>query len=243
MAELPPDVAEWLEREKLADEPSADDEARVARTLAITLGLPDASLSAPQSGAGSGPPATQSAYPAATTTSSVASAKTALITLGVLVSAAAVVIVRQHVAPHAAAPQPAAPLVSAGPTTPASSDVAPKPSAEPARPAVAPEAVVPTPQPPNAAPNPRLQRELRLLDSAARALDRDDTFGALRTLERHRRRFPDGLLVEEREGLRVIALCKAGQLAQAQTARARFEARAPRSPLRARIAQACDVTH
>jgi hypothetical protein len=85
-----------------------------------------------------------------------------------------------------------------------------------------------------------LAQELSLISAASQALDSGDARAALRTLETHRRRFATGFLTEEREGLWAVALCQAGRVAEAASARADFERRAPRSPLRRRIETQCD---
>jgi hypothetical protein len=61
----------------------------------------------------------------------------------------------------------------------------------------------------------------------------------LHGLKEHRRRFGAGFLAEEREAMWIIALCRAGRLSEAAQARAVFDRRAPRSPLRVRINAEC----
>lgn len=72
------------------------------------------------------------------------------------------------------------------------------------------------------------------LDGALRA---GDAARALRLAADHERRFPRGLLVEERDGARVIARCINGSTSNADA----FLAAHPRSPMRARITSACAV--
>jgi hypothetical protein len=88
--------------------------------------------------------------------------------------------------------------------------------------------------------NSLLEEELSLIAAASQALDGGDARAALRRLENHRSRFGAGFLTEEREGLWVVALCQAGRMPEAASARDEFERRAPRSPLRRRIATQCD---
>jgi len=70
------------------------------------------------------------------------------------------------------------------------------------------------------------------MDGALRA---GDGARAMRLAAEHETRFPRGLLVEEREGTRVIARCLAGSLSGA----APFLDAHPRSPMRARIVASC----
>lgn len=73
--------------------------------------------------------------------------------------------------------------------------------------------------------------ELALLQRAQAAYARTDATAALALLAEHRRRFPDGRLAEEREGLRVRALASAGRREEARRAAAAFAKRFPRSVL------------
>jgi len=73
--------------------------------------------------------------------------------------------------------------------------------------------------------------ELRLVERARAAIDREDFPQAMELLAEHARRFRSGRLVEEREALRVKALASLGRRSDARRAAAQFEARFPRSPL------------
>ncbi len=74
-----------------------------------------------------------------------------------------------------------------------------------------------------------LGAEQRLLEQARAALARGLARDALTALDRHKARFPRGLLREEREGLRVPVLVALGQDDEARKAAARFLARYPSS--------------
>jgi hypothetical protein len=84
-----------------------------------------------------------------------------------------------------------------------------------------------------------LKEEQALIAGAKRTLDAGDASGAMRALAEHARRFPDGILAEERSALRVMALCARGDSGQGQTERADFLARWPRSPHAGRVRSAC----
>jgi hypothetical protein len=74
------------------------------------------------------------------------------------------------------------------------------------------------------------------IDSALRG---GDASTALRLAAEHERRFPRGVLTQEREGARVVARCMSG--AASSSGASSFLAAHPRSPMRARIEAACDT--
>jgi hypothetical protein len=86
---------------------------------------------------------------------------------------------------------------------------------------------------------PDLEGEARLLEQADADLRRGDAHAALARLEEHAAKYPAGALREEREGVRVVALCRAGRDQEGRQAAERFLARSPRSALATRIRAAC----
>jgi hypothetical protein len=78
--------------------------------------------------------------------------------------------------------------------------------------------------------------ELDLLQRAHGAYTRHDFSSALTLIAEHARRFPNGHLAEQREGLRVRSLRGAGRIDEAHRAAAAFAARFPRSVLLSRAA-------
>jgi hypothetical protein len=96
-----------------------------------------------------------------------------------------------------------------------------------------------------AAPRPALTRaqgyalELKLLQPARAALNRGDDATALAAIAEHERRFPDGQLSEEREGLRVFALLGAQRTGEACRAATAFRRRFSHSMLLSRMNVAC----
>ncbi|MBX3274540.1 MAG: hypothetical protein KF729_30020 [Sandaracinaceae bacterium] len=84
-----------------------------------------------------------------------------------------------------------------------------------------------------------LSEELVLLREAQRAMQADQPAVALSHLDAHARRFPSGILEEEREAARVLALCRAERVDEARALARRFLAERPRSPHRARVHAAC----
>jgi hypothetical protein len=76
-----------------------------------------------------------------------------------------------------------------------------------------------------------LSQERALIDVVRTAIARGHADSALEAIDRHARLFPRGRLVEEREGLRVLALLRAGRVSEAETQAARFGQRYPGSLL------------
>lgn len=81
--------------------------------------------------------------------------------------------------------------------------------------------------------------DLALVEAAEAALRADDPERALELLHRHEQRFPRAPTVEEREALRVLALCAAGRAVEGRGARWTFLREHPRSAYRERIEKAC----
>jgi hypothetical protein len=79
--------------------------------------------------------------------------------------------------------------------------------------------------------------EANLVAELDRALRSGDFTRALRLADEHERRFPDGMLVEERDGARVLARCSSSPNKAAADA---FLQVHPRSPMRARVVAACN---
>jgi hypothetical protein len=86
---------------------------------------------------------------------------------------------------------------------------------------------------------PSSQRELTLIRAALTALRDGQPTDALDVLAEHARTFPRGALASQRAGLRVVALCDAGQRAQGMREREAFLAGDDSSALAQRVRQAC----
>jgi hypothetical protein len=161
-----------------------------------------------------------------------------------LVAASAVGVRSLRTSPHAKTTDSAVVVTTPGvETTPATTDrvAISEPEAEPANDTVQPASAPPREREdidrkPTPAPAPSLEAELALLELARTAPPRE----ALAALEQHRLEFERGMLVDEREVLRVETLCALGRAAEAQTAAADFLAAHPESPLRSRLEPACD---
>lgn len=94
------------------------------------------------------------------------------------------------------------------------------------------------PSEPPAAPS-SLEGEIRLLRDAQAALSRGDASRSLELLEQHQSRYPNGVMSQEREAARVIALCKLGRRDEARAEAAHFVEQHPTSPLSARVRGSC----
>jgi len=86
-----------------------------------------------------------------------------------------------------------------------------------------------------------LAEETALVARAQSALASGRYDEALSALDDHQRRFPNGVLSQERNGARLLALCGSGRRAQAHDAVAAFLAREPSSPLASRLRSVCAV--
>jgi hypothetical protein len=92
---------------------------------------------------------------------------------------------------------------------------------------------------PALSPADSLREERALIARASDALRDGDGAAALAAVKEHQRRFPDGLLIEERSAARVQALCALGRTADGTSAREAFLARWPRSVHAAKVRAAC----
>jgi hypothetical protein len=86
-----------------------------------------------------------------------------------------------------------------------------------------------------------LEGETRLLEDADDALRRSDMNAALELLAEHAAKYPSGMLSDEREGVRAIALCGAGRVAQGKEAADQFLTAVHNSSLKSRVRAACGI--
>jgi hypothetical protein len=250
MSDLSPDAQRLLRDARAFDEPSAADAQRVHASVLAKVGI--------AVGAGAGV--------TAATTSIAASPAAALAVTAMKLGAAIVVAgglaTASYVAlrPPSSKPRPALVAVVEAPKAPLPVPEAPGPEAQApssvndiapriveAQPSHAkggrsrrggPAPVDQAERAPRATP-PDLEGEARLLEQADADLRRGDAQAALGRLAEHAAQYPSGALREEREGIRVVALCRAGREAEGKAAADRFLARSPRSTLAARIRAAC----
>jgi outer membrane protein assembly factor BamD (BamD/ComL family) len=81
--------------------------------------------------------------------------------------------------------------------------------------------------------------ELEILRAAEERFHAGAPSQALALLDDHARRFPHGVLAEERRASRILALCQLGQVALATSEADSFVAQYPASPFVERVRRAC----
>ena len=92
-----------------------------------------------------------------------------------------------------------------------------------------------TPSRPAASGMSNLAEQQTLLNQARAALAKGDYLAALQAVELHGRRYPNGIMTEEREALAIKALAGKGNYGDARARGARFRERFPHSLLLASI--------
>jgi hypothetical protein len=102
--------------------------------------------------------------------------------------------------------------------------------------------IVPVPTPRSARSTPPARSEIAVLRRAHEALARDQASQALLILEQHRRRWPKGALVQEREVLAIQALTRIGDTAVARARAERFLSDFPESILVPRVRELVPAT-
>jgi outer membrane protein assembly factor BamD (BamD/ComL family) len=84
--------------------------------------------------------------------------------------------------------------------------------------------------------------EVALMQRAQSALAAGDSARSLEALDALSARHPDGVLREEREAARVLALCASGRVDEARALGQRFLAQTPNSVQAARVRGSCAFT-
>lgn len=174
----------------------------------------------------------------ATGTASVAT-KVALGSLGAVALIAGAVAVTTIGGPAPRSPaQPAWPAASAA--APANADAPSPPSAAAVPSSTEPAAELASDELPQRAlppdPDGKLRREIAQV-ARIKALLRRSPGDAYRLAQQGNREFPNGVLVQEREGLAILSLAALGRRAEASRRAETFLSRFPDSPLRERIAK------
>ncbi len=245
MALLGPKASALVKAGRDAQRPTALDRERIQQALESRLG---ATAFAPESGDATSPtdaappaaaaPPVGAAPPASALPTAGASGVSVWLVSGVIVALGvlgAVFYSTGRAEPKSAAlAQPSPPPVTAPALVPSA------PQAEPEKPLP----TVPTteraepPVPSSRPKQDRLAQEVALLTRATSDLNAGRAAQALKVLDEHQRKFPTGLLAEERRAARAQALCSLGRVSEAQADLARL---APRSPAVARAKQVCDA--
>jgi hypothetical protein len=87
----------------------------------------------------------------------------------------------------------------------------------------------------------RLAEEVAILSQAAKDLRAGRAADALSALNEHQKRFPGGLLTQERRAARAEALCSLGRFSEAQGELSMLGRSAPHSPLLVRAKERCQA--
>ena len=214
MSELSPRGQALLRASRAALRPNSNDKARVLTSLRERLG------GAPLAGG-----TAQAAAHASRTLWALSAAA--------LIGVSGVVAIALSTGKPDAPPPLAPALVSAAPAV------------VPAPPAVAPIAVPPPASSAalvvSSAPrrSDRLAEEVAILSQAAKDLRAGRAADALGALNEHQRKFPNGLLTQERRAARAEALCSLGRFGEAQSELSTLVRSAPQSPLTVRAQERC----
>lgn len=93
---------------------------------------------------------------------------------------------------------------------------------------------------PTTAPNDTsLLREIALIKKATKVLASQQPQKTLQILRQYDKSFPNGVMRQEHNGLRVLALCDLGRKDEADREQRRFLAQSPNSPMAVRIQRQC----
>ena len=248
MDELSPNTRALLDAARSFDDPTDEDRDRVRAGVMLRVGsvaaIGTAAITAAKSSsaAASAVPLIANSLTSTTIFSGmVAKIGVAVVLAGAVASGAYVALRPAHSAPvaamtsHAPVAAPATPVVApplaATDPAPVGVDPADLPTDD----------AKPNPSHPGHARSADLEGEMKLLRAADAALRRGDSAAALAALNKHAALYPTGVLSQEREGVRAIALCSGGSLSQGQSAAQRFLAHAAKSPLASRIRSACSL--
>ncbi len=248
MSDLSPEARALLAAAADGDDPSPADRDRVARAIAVPLGITALVPATAQAAGG--------ALGAATGLSVVKVVTAGVVVLGLgggawvkarrersTAGRATVAAVEgrgsarmpRATPPPATTPRATPPRVTPEETLRVTAPATPPPTPAEARPTIRRTR-------PEAASAGSLRAESALIAAAHRALLAGDASAALARIADYDARFPRGALREERDLERVLALCAAGRGAESRAAARRFLRSFPDSPSVARAAGACAAT-
>jgi hypothetical protein len=229
-----------------ADDPGDGDRDRVRARVLAAIGA---------GAAGTAGTSTAKAAPAAAGTAGLAKLALLILAVGVAVTGAYFVVTTKNPAAKRLMSETEGPPLSVPLPSP---DMLPKPEPEPepepeiivtvdddaaAKPARVKKPRPATPEPePAPAPSPAdsLKAERALLAKATAALRAGDPDAALAAVGEHQKKFPHGVLEEERAATNVLALCATGRTSEGKKSRDRFLTAWPRSVHATRVRAACD---
>lgn len=244
MDELGPEEQQWLDVLRKADEPSAEDRARVRSAVVLAAMGGTTALAA----------GTAKAAAVGKAAGMTLAWKVAIVTVALAGAGTMVGMSVRRSTPGADVVASAQGTTSAPmkePTSAGEPSVQPSPPSVIEEPALAPITQVPSvassaavtarPSAPRASASPPkedLDAEVALMTDAHRALAQRSPRRSLELLDKHRREHPRGAFSVERDGLTAIASCEAKR-ADGKTLATRFIAAHPSSPLVARVRATC----
>lgn len=232
MAHLRPDARALIRAGKTAFRPQIEDRERVLQSLTRTLGegamLAEARRTTPPAGA----------------TSPFPHASWVVGGLGALAVGVGVLVATQSGRTPSKIEAPVSSTLST--VEPAPTATIPSVNADdlPVRARVEGPAVLPRAWAPSSSarsPSDSLPEEVRLLSKAEQQLSAGHPAEALTTLGEHERRFPGGVLAEERLAARVQSLCALGRVNEARTDLAKLGRAYPGSPHFNRARRLCGI--
>ena len=259
--ELNPDARALIELARDAHEPGDDDRARVRAVLASRIGV--AAGLGLAAGLGAAAHTTTTAG-AGVTVGGLGAGAAALKVIGAVVIVSATVAgatlvhrarhapIARAVVERAPAPEPQRRVASGTAATPETSPPASEPAREEttAYPPDTRAAAVAAKRPPRAHAivpgSPEVADEASLVHAGVVARRAGEPARALALLDTHARQYPQGVLAEERDVERALALADLGRVTEARAAVDRFLKDHPRSPLAARLmglARSLDPDH
>lgn len=218
--DLNPETRRLVDLARQARTPGEGDKLRIAERLAVPLAAGIAAGSAAATAKAGG--------------LSLGAKLAALVAVGAV---GAAVVVTRAPSPPSSAPSSAPVITQPAPSPP--SVVAPEP--EPAEPAQI-KAPEPAPAPKTIAPSKSgdaLAEEAALLHQAQAAWRAGQSAQALALANQHAQRFPRSQLANERDVLRVLSMCKLGQVQSAKQVGARLLKKAKGSPWYQSVAESC----
>ena len=247
MDELSSHARRLIDAANSFDDPSDADRDRIRTGVLMRVGSVAAvgtvaiTAAKASSAAASAGPLIASSLTSASLFSAAALKVGAVVVIGALATAGAYVALRPAHAP-ASVVKPA-PAVVAAPVAAMAAPAAVDTSVPVIDPAELPVADDAKPSPARLHARPvDLEGEMKLLRAADAALRRGDSASALAAINKDAALHPAGVLSQEREGVRAIALCSGGNMSQGQAAARKFLASAAKSPLSSRIRSACSIT-
>lgn len=240
--ELNSDARQLVDLAREARTPGDQDKLRIAERLAIPLAAGVIAGSAASAAKAAGAGASKAAGAGLFSGTGLLGSAGAKIAAVIAVATVGTAVVVGNLGTQPTAPPPPAPVVA----VPAPAVAEPKPATVeqiptvPTPPVEEPKALpVNPPAVHSTTPAHELAQEAALLHEAQAAWRAGQSAQALQLANQHAQRFPRSQLADERDVLRVLSLCKLGQVSAAKQAGARLLRKAKGSPWYQSVADSC----